>query len=126
MTPSNAAPTPAEAALVEGLIRYLDPDATEWKDNEPGSRRRTLHYDPVTKRRILLVQWDPGYTISYRDEHEHDEFLYILSGTFVDQNRASGPGTFIHNEPGSWHQPTTPDGCTYLAVISPRFTGEER
>jgi len=121
-TPPSAS-SAVDAAVVHDLIRYIDADATEWKDNEPGSRRRTLHFDPVTKRRILLVQWDPGYTISYLDTHDHDEFLYILSGTFVDQNRACGPGTFVHNEPGSSHQPTTPDGCTYLAIISPRFTG---
>jgi anti-sigma factor ChrR (cupin superfamily) len=118
MTSSIGTPNPA--AVLHDLISYIDADATEWKPIEDGARRRTLHYDPETGRRIVLVQWDPGYTLSYRDEHAHDEFLYILSGTFVDQNRTSGPGTFIHNEPGSWHQPTTPDGVTYLAMISPQ------
>ncbi len=44
-----------------------------------------------------LFQYDAGYQLSYLDEHEHDEYLYVLSGTFVDQNQASGRGTFIHN-----------------------------
>ncbi len=124
--------TPSDASALADLIHYIDVDldaptgdASGWKAIEPGARRRTLHVDRATKRAIVLVQWDPGYTISYLDTHEHDEFLYILSGTFIDQNRACGPGTFIHNEPGSQHQPTTPDGCTYLAVISPRFTGND-
>lgn len=121
--------TPNDASALADLIHYIDVDFSDaaegWKPIEPGARRRTLHYDRITRRAIVLVQWDPGYTISYLDTHEHDEFLYILSGTFIDQNRACGPGTFIHNEPGSQHQPTTPDGCTYLAVISPRFTGAD-
>ena len=117
--------TPSEAAIMHELITYIDTDDTGWKENEPGSRRRTLHYDPVTKRRVLMIQWDPGYTLSFRDTHAYDEFLYILNGTFVDQNRTSGPGTFIHNQPGSWHQPTAPDGCTYLAFISPQQTAVE-
>ena len=89
----------------------------------PGHRYQRLFADPDSGRRILMVQWDAGFELPYRDEHRHDEFLYIVSGTFVDQHRSSGPGTFIHNEPGSWHQPTTPDGCTFLAMISPREEG---
>jgi anti-sigma factor ChrR (cupin superfamily) len=54
------------------------------------------------------------------DEHADDEYLYIVSGTFVDQHRASGTGTFVHNEPGSSHQPSSPDGCTFLAVTVAR------
>lgn len=109
-----------DATTMHELMTYVDTDATDWEPIEPGARYRTLHADKETGQRILMVQWDPGYTLSFRDEHRHDEFLYIVEGTFVDQHRSSGAGTFIHNEPGSWHQPTTPDGCTFLAVISPR------
>ena len=40
--------------------------------------------------------------------------------TFVDQNQAAAPGTFIHNRPGSSHRPGSPDGCTFLAVVTAR------
>lgn len=112
--------TTAETPIGPELISYLDAAQVDWVEIEPGARLRKLHSDKATGQRILIVQWDPGYTLSFRDEHRHDEFLYILSGTFVDQHRASGPGTYIHNEPGSWHQPHTPDGCTFLTFISPR------
>ena len=112
--------TLADATTMHELMTYIDTDSVDWEPSEPGSRRRTLHTDDETGQKILMVQWDPGYTLSFRDEHHHDEFLYILSGTFVDQHRSSGAGTYIHNEPGSWHQPSTPDGCTFLAIISPR------
>ena len=61
--------------------------------------------------------WDPGYHVAKFDHHQYGEYLYILEGTFVDQNQASGPGTYIHNRPGSEHQPHTPDGCTFLVFI---------
>lgn len=112
--------TLADATTVHDLMTYIDTDAADWEAIEPGARSRKLHTDRQNGQRIVMVEWDPGYSLSYRDEHEHDEFLYIISGTFVDQNRSSGPGTYIHNEPGSWHQPHSPDGCTFLAFISPR------
>jgi anti-sigma factor ChrR (cupin superfamily) len=50
--------------------------------------------------------------------HEHGgaETVYVLAGTFVDQYRSSGPGTVIRGEPGSSHQPGTPDGVTFLVA----------
>jgi anti-sigma factor ChrR (cupin superfamily) len=72
--------------------------------------------DRAKGTRITMVQYDAGYQLSRLDEHANDEYLYIVSRTFVDQHSASGPGTFVHNEPGSSHQPSSPDGCTFLAV----------
>jgi hypothetical protein len=31
------------------------------------------------------------------DRHERDEVVFILAGTFVQDGRASGPGTYIHH-----------------------------
>jgi anti-sigma factor ChrR (cupin superfamily) len=52
------------------------------------------------------------------DHHESDEIVFVLSGTFVQNNRASGPGTYIHHRAGSSHQAYTPDGCTFLEVVT--------
>ena len=68
----------------------------------------------------MLVQWDPGYRMGVVEHHEYDEHLYILAGTFVDHNRACGPGTYILNRAGSEHQCSTPDGCTFLEVVPGR------
>ena len=106
--------------MAEALMRYVDTMAAQWTDLEPGYRRQTLVNDRESGIRIVLIQYDAGYELSHLDEHEHDEYLYIVSGTFVDQNQASGPGTFIHNRPGSSHQPGSPDGCTCLAVVTAR------
>ena len=112
--------TASERAMVDALMTYVDTTTAEWTEVEPGYRRLVLVDDRDTGTRIVLVQYDAGYTLSFLDEHRHDEHLYVVSGTFVDQNQASGPGTFIHNRPGSSHQPSTPDGCTFLAVVTRR------
>lgn len=99
---------------VRDLITYVDSSALDWEEVSPGARRKTLYQDPAAKRFVRLVQWDAGYRVPYLDEHAGGEYLYILDGTFVDHNRECGPGTYIHNLPGSSHQPSTPTGCTFL------------
>ncbi len=98
------------------LMTYIDTAATDWTDVEPGYRRLVLVDDRDAGTRIVLARYGAGYQLSRVDEHAHDEYLYILSGTFVDQHQESGPGTFIHNRPGSSHQPSSPGGCTFIAV----------
>lgn len=112
--------TASERAIVEALMTYRDTGAADWTEVEPGYRRLTLVNDRAAGMRIVLVHYEAGYQLSHVDEHADDEYLYIVSGTFVDQHQASGPGTFIHNRPGSSHQPSSPDGCTFLAVVARR------
>ena len=49
----------------------------------------------------MLVWWDAGYRMSVLELHPYDEHLYIMSGTFVDERRACGPGTCILRRAGS-------------------------
>lgn len=55
------------------------------------------------------------------EHHEYEEHLYIIAGSFVDEHRASGPGTSILNRAGSEHQAYAPDGCTFLEVVPGRL-----
>jgi mannose-6-phosphate isomerase-like protein (cupin superfamily) len=102
------------------LIVYVDSDGSEWQQFRPGSRRKVLHEDVETGQLTMLVQWDAGYRMGVVEHHEYDEHLYILSGTFVDEQRACGPGTYILNRAGSQHQAFTPNGCTFLEVVPGR------
>lgn len=108
--------TSDEVTVPEVLMTYIEAAEAEWTEVEPGYRVKILVRRPEERTRVVLVQYDAGYQLSRVDHHAHDEYLYVLSGTFVDQNQSSGPGTFIHNRPGSSHQPSSPDGCTFLAV----------
>jgi mannose-6-phosphate isomerase-like protein (cupin superfamily) len=98
------------------LITYADSSALGWTEFRPGSRRKILAEDPKSGRLVMLVQWDAGYRME-AELHQLDEHLYILEGTYIDQNRASGPGTYICNPVGSEHRAYTLDGCTFLEIV---------
>ena len=109
--------SPTEASMVQELFTYVDTAEADWEEIEPGYRRILLRNDRETGTSMALVRYDAGYQLSHVDTHKHDEYLFIVSGTFVDEHRASGPGTFIHSKPGSSHQPSSPDGCTFFAMV---------
>jgi mannose-6-phosphate isomerase-like protein (cupin superfamily) len=102
------------------LISYADSGALEWKEFRAGSRRKLLREDARSGQVTMLVQWDAGYRMAEVEHHQYDEHLYILEGSFVDHNRASGPGTYIYNRAGSEHQGYTTDGCTFIEIVSGR------
>ena len=115
--------TPLERGITvtEELITYVDSSDAEWQDFRPGSRRKVLYENPETGQLTMLVRWDAGYRMGAVEHHEYDEHLYIIEGTFVDEQRASGAGTYILNRAGSEHQAYTPDGCTFLEVVPGRL-----
>jgi anti-sigma factor ChrR (cupin superfamily) len=100
------------------LISYVDANALDWEETSYGTKRKVLFSDPETGEKTLLIRWEAGYQYPKVDHHHNGEYLYILEGTFVDHNRACGPGTYVHNRPGSEHQPSAPDGCTFLVFIT--------
>ena len=105
---------------ISDLISYVDASKLDWQEFRPGSRRKILHEDAETGQLAMIVQWDAGYRMSGVEHHEYDEHLYILEGTFVDEQRSSGPGSYILNRAGSEHQAFTLDGCIYLEIVCGR------
>ena len=99
-------------------ITYVDSKNAKSFEFRPGSRWKILFEDPQTGQRANLVEWNPGYRMSKIDHHEADEIVFVLSGTFVQEGRASGPGAYIHHRAGSSHQASTPDGCTFLEIVT--------
>lgn len=73
------------------LILYANSNEMDWQQFRSGSRRKILHSNEATGELTMLVQWDAGYRMSILEHHTYDEHLYILAGTFVDEQRASGP-----------------------------------
>jgi len=100
------------------LITYVDSKNADSFEFAPCSRWKILFEDPQTGQRAMLVEWEPGYRMGGVDHHEADEIVFVLSGTFVQDARASGPGTYIHHRAGSSHQASTPDGCTFFEVVT--------
>lgn len=99
------------------LITYVDSNSLEWQELRPKVRQKVLFQNPETGQKTLLIQVDPGYEAAPAPAHEWGEYVYILEGTFVDHNQASPAGTYIHNRPGSVHQPTSPEGATFIVFV---------
>ncbi len=105
------------AGVTHHLITYVDSDVLDWEEVQPGVRQKLLFHNPDTGQKTSLVQFAAGYQAEPAPPHRWGEYIYVLAGTFVDHNQASGPGTYIHNRPGSVHQPASPDGCTLLVFV---------
>ena len=84
--------------IIDGMT-YNDPNSLDWQQQTPKSRVKILK--PDSGLYIALVQWDAGFQLPNRDHHDREELVYVVNGTFVDQHRASGPGTFIRCEAGT-------------------------
>ena len=103
------------------LITYVDSSEVKPFEFRPGSEWSVLFEDAQTGQRAILVKWEPGYQMEQVDHHESDEMVFVLSGTFVQNNRASGPGTYIHHRAGSSHQAYA--GRLYFPRSCHRATG---
>ena len=99
------------------LISYHDAGPVEWKEFRPGSQWKVLLRDDRKGQLVFLVRWAAGYRMGGPECVKREKHLYILDGTFVDQNRSSGAGTYLYVRPGAEIMAHTPDGCTFLEIV---------
>jgi anti-sigma factor ChrR (cupin superfamily) len=63
-----------------------------------------------------LVRFAPGSSFP-RHAHPLGEEILVLEGTFSDEERDYGPGTYFRNPPGSGHSPFSRDGCVLFVKL---------
>ncbi|WP_372880268.1 cupin domain-containing protein [Psychromonas sp.] len=84
----------------------------------PGVRRKPLARAAAEGGHITsVVQYSPG---SYFSGHYHPqgEEIFVLEGTFSDENGDYEKGSYLRNPPGSYHQPFSKNGCTILVKLN--------
>ncbi|MEM9906958.1 MAG: cupin domain-containing protein [Cyanobacteria bacterium P01_D01_bin.44] len=59
---------------------------------------------------VALVKWAPG-THFQRHQHRGGEEIFVLEGTFADEQGVYPHGTWLRNPPGSVHTPFSEEGC---------------
>ncbi len=74
----------------------------------PGVERRVLWDSP--SHRVTAIDIVPGGSMPYLDVHPTFEGAFVISGTWMEGDRTYKAGDFIHYQPGTSHQPTTPTG----------------
>ena len=60
--------------------------------------------------KVALWRLAPG---AHLDRHEHPggEETFVLDGVLEDELGRYPKGGWLRNPPGSWHQPSSQDGC---------------
>ena len=59
---------------------------------------------------IALVKWEPG-TKFQTHRHWGGEEIFVLEGTFADEQGVYPQGTWLRNPPNSIHTPFSDEGC---------------
>lgn len=116
---SSHKPYSKNGAIILVKLRQFEPDdqafvridtnKAEWLPGlVPGLSVMPLHQ--YGSENVALVKWEPGTRF---DKHMHPggEEIFVLSGTFSDEQGDYEAGTWIRNPPGSMHRPFSEEGC---------------
>ena len=97
----------------------FDSKRVDWQDcDEDGFRIKPLMEDRQAGIRTWLMKVDAG---AFSPLHAHDDIeqIYVLEGSFYDQNKTYGPGEFIVRAPGAMHSAGSEAGAVVLLFYSP-------
>ena len=109
---STTLPLPSDETLA------LSADEIPWCDSgTEGFWIKSLFEDENTSQKTWLMKVDPG---AYAPAHAHTEFeqIYVLSGTFYDQDRTYRAGDYAIRPPHYSHEAGSKDGALVLLVYS--------
>lgn len=83
----------------------------------PGFSIKPLLEDPEAGVRSWLMQVEAG---AFSDLHAHEEIeqIYVIEGSFYDQEKRYGPGDFIVRAAGAMHTAGSETGAVVLLFYS--------
>jgi anti-sigma factor ChrR (cupin superfamily) len=97
----------------------FDSSLIDWQDcGAEGFRIKPLLEDGKQGIRTWLMKVDAG---AYSPPHAHEEFeqIYVLEGSFYDQDNTYGPGEFIVRAPQAMHSAGSETGALVLLFYAP-------
>ena len=110
-------------AQISGLPRTgsfdFDPKNIAWQEcGADGFVIKPLMEDEQAGVRSWLMKIAAG---AFSPPHAHDEIeqVYVLEGSFFDQDKTYGPGEYIVRAPGSMHSAGSENGAVVLLFYSP-------
>lgn len=116
---SSHTPYSKDGATILVKLRQMDPQDqrqvtidthnTQWLPGlVPGLQVMSLH--AFGTEQVALVKWAPG-TKFQPHRHWGGEEIFILDGTFADEQGIYPKGTWLRNPPDSAHTPFSEEGC---------------
>ncbi len=96
----------------------MRPDDQEWVTS-PADGVSRVHLERVAEESghvTSFVKFEPG---AYFPSHAHPsgEEILVLDGVFSDEHGDYPAGTYIRNQPGSFHKPFTNEGCKLFVKL---------
>lgn len=101
-------------ALPRSGALVFDARQIDWQDcGEAGFYIKPLLEDEKAGIRTWLMKVEAG---AFSPLHAHAEFeqIYVLEGSFYDQDKTYGPGEFIVRAPGAMHSAGSENGAVVL------------
>ena len=99
--------------------RYLDSDLADWQESgTPGFLIKPLLEDAGAGIRSWLMRVEPGASC---ESHAHSEVeqIYVLEGSFYDEEQTYRPGDYVVRAAGAMHTAGSDDGAVVLLFYSP-------
>ena len=103
-------------APIQGSV-YLDLARTDWQPDGDKFWIKPIYEDPVRGERTLLMKIGAGARYPMH-AHEETEQIYVLSGSFRDQDRTLRAGDYCCRAPGAMHSTESDEGAVVLLVYS--------
>lgn len=111
-TMPGALPRPADTTLVARAA------AQDWQESGSGGFLiKPLFEDRATGQRTWLMRVDPGASAPLHD-HAELEQIYVIEGTFSDDETTYRAGDFAVRAPGVMHTASSETGALVLLVYS--------
>ena len=96
----------------------LSPAGAEWEDSgTPGFEIKRLLEDAASGWRTWLMRVAPGVE-AQPHAHDQTEQIYVLEGTFYDDDGEYTVGDYIVRAPGAVHTGGSRDGAVVLLVYT--------
>ena len=88
-----------------------------WGEALPGVRQKRIWEDKASKRRAMLVRFEPGAKLPAH-RHVGDEFVYVIEGSNADETGELHVGNLSYRPYGCEHSVWTKNGATAFALVT--------
>jgi len=96
--------------------RRLPTNMLPWREEgEPGFPYKVLHEGADRGQRTCLMRIEPG-AFSPAHAHDEQEEVYVLAGSFYDEEQSYQPGDYILRPAGAVHTAGSESGCELLLI----------
>jgi anti-sigma factor ChrR (cupin superfamily) len=88
-----------------------------WTDAIPGVRQKPIWSDKQTKRRAVLVRFEPEAKLP-RHRHVGNELIFVIEGSVADESGEVLTGDMNYRPDGCEHSVSSRNGATVLALVT--------